>query len=76
MVVVVVVVWYCYYFTLSSFPFPSLSNVTSVFDPFPSACVRACVRARARARACASLCVCVHVCAFMLHALNFDNIYL
>ena len=33
-----------------------------------SRCVRACVRARA--------CVRVRVCAFMLYALNFDNMYL
>ena len=37
-----------------------------------------CVCARARVRACAGLCVCVRVCvcAFMLYALNFDNMYL
>ena len=41
-------------------------------------CVRACERvcACARVRACASLCVWVSVCAFMLYALNFDNMYL
>ena len=42
------------------------------------ACVCVCVCARARVRACAGLCVCVRVCvcAFMLYALNFDNMYL
>ena len=39
---------------------------------FVRACVRACVCV------CESLCVCacVCVCAFMLYALNFDNMYL
>ena len=39
-------------------------------------CVGVCVRARARACVCESVCVRACVCAFMLYALNFDNMYL
>ena len=39
-------------------------------------CVCVCVCACARLHVCASLCVCVRVCAFMLYALNVDNMYL
>ena len=38
-----------------------------------SVCVCVCVRARACVRV--QVCVCACVCAFMLYALNFDNIY-
>ena len=34
----------------------------------------ACVRVRAYASLC--VCACVSLCAFMLYALNFDNMYL
>ena len=39
-------------------------------------CVRVCVCVCARACVCESVCVRACVCAFMLYALNFDNMYL
>ena len=53
---------------------PLFSRIDLICDWCVCVCVCAC--ACARARVCESLCVRACVCAFMLYALNFDNMYL
>ena len=63
---------FCLFYLFLSFSSICLANC--LLPLCVCVCVYVCVCARARVRACASVCVCV--CAFMLYALNFDNMYL